>query len=99
MLLRPVNGHRQRIETYKDLGNSLVQGSSADLMKQAIIDISDAGWSQYLLLTVHDELVASVPKDQVEEYTEAVSKVMTRREFTPPLTIGVGSAYRYGEAK
>lgn len=99
VLLKPVNGYRQRIETYKDLGNSLVQGSSADLMKMALIAMDEAGHGDKLLLTVHDEMVASVPKDEVEDVKELMREVMTRNEFIPPLTVEVSSAYRYGEAK
>lgn len=99
-ILKPaVNGYRQRIEVFKDLGNSLVQGSSADLMKQALIDIDDAGYGDYLRLTVHDEMVASVPLDKVEAFSKVVTDIMTHNEFIPPLSIEVGSAARYGEAK
>lgn len=99
VLLRPVNGYRQKVESYKDLGNSLVQGSSADLMKMALIAMDDAGYGDHLLLTVHDELVASVPKDLVEDFKAKAVQVMTRNEFIPPLTVDADSAHRYGEAK
>jgi DNA polymerase-1 len=99
VLLPPVNGYRQRIEIYKDLGNSLVQGSSADLMKQALIEVDEAGYGDYLRLTVHDEMVAEVPDEKVQAYSEAVTRIMTRNEFVPPLTIGIGHAERYGQAK
>lgn len=99
MLLPPVNGHRQRIEVYKDLGNSLVQGSSADLMKESLIALDEAGYGPMLRLTVHDEVVLEVQRSKIEEVSRVVKQVMTRNEFVPPLTVGVGSAARYGEAK
>jgi DNA polymerase I-like protein with 3'-5' exonuclease and polymerase domains len=34
-------------------GNALIQGSAADMMKQALLDIGEAGYTPYL--TVHDE--------------------------------------------
>lgn len=99
ILLPPVNGHRQRIPSYKDLANSLVQGSSADLMKEALIAIDDLGYGDYLRLTVHDEVVMEVPEDEVEEVQEAVIQAMTRNEFVPPLTVEADSADNYGAAK
>lgn len=95
----PVNGHRHTITVYKDLGNSLVQGSSADLMKESLIAIDDAGYGDMLRLTVHDEAVLEVPNEKVEEVSEALVRIMTRNEFVPPLTVEVGTADRYGEAK
>jgi DNA polymerase-1 len=99
ILMPEVNGHRQMIELYKDLGNCLVQGSSADLMKQALIHASDAGLGDMLRLTVHDEMVLEVPDAEVEPVMEILEKVMTRREFVPPLTIGTSFAQNYGDAK
>ena len=101
VVLPPYNSHgsRQTIYIYKDLGNSLVQGSSSDLMKQAIIDADEAGLGEYMRLTVHDELILEVPDDKVEWASEIMEKVMTRREFVPPLTVGAQAAQRYGEAK
>lgn len=99
VLLPAVNGHRQRVEVYKDLSNSLVQGSSADLMKQALLDVADAGYGKYLRLTVHDEMVLEVPNEEVDEVKETIERLMTRNEFIPPLTVEAQSADRYGDAK
>ena len=97
--LPAVNGYRQTVYLYKDLANALVQGSSADLMKDALIAVSDFGAGDYLRLTVHDEMVLEVPDAEVAEVAARVSKVMTHYEFTPPLTVGVSDASRYGQAK
>lgn len=99
VLLAPVNGYRQTIYVYKDLGNSLVQGSSADLMKRAIVSIAQKGYGKYLRLTVHDEVVLEVPNHRVTEVMAAIEEVMTHNEFVPPLTAGVSMGLRYGEAK
>ena len=97
--LKPVNGYRQTVFIFKDLANSLVQGSSADMMKQALIETAEAGYLQYMRLTVHDEQVLEVPLELVDEVSETLDRLMTRREFVPPLTIGADSAQRYGQAK
>lgn len=92
-------GSRQTVYIYKDLGNSLVQGSSSDLMKQAIIDADAAGLGDYLRLTVHDELILEVPDEKVAFAIETLERVMTRNEFVPPLTVEGKAAQSYGDAK
>jgi DNA polymerase-1 len=92
-------GNRHVVYQYKDLGNSLVQGSSSDLMKTAIIDADKAGLGPAMRLTVHDELVLEVPDAEVDEATQTLTEIMTRNEFVPPLTVAAQSAQRYGEAK
>jgi DNA polymerase-1 len=96
---KTVNGRRQEITIYKDLANSLVQGSSADMMKQALVDVDKQGLGEALRLTVHDEMVLEIPEADVEEAKVVIEKVMTHREFIPPLTINVEAADRYGDAK
>ena len=68
-------------------------------MKQALIAVDDAGYGDYLRLTVHDEMVLEVPDDEVDEVIETVERLMTHREFIPPLTVEASSGQRYGEAK
>jgi len=93
------SGYRHEVLIYKDLANSLVQGSASDLMKMAILDVADAGYKDMLRLTVHDEMVLEVPDDKVQEVEEAIGRLMTRNEFVPPLTVEASHAQRYGEAK
>lgn len=97
--LPAVNGHRQIVPTYKDLANSLVQGSSADLMKQALIETDQAGLGDYMRLTVHDEQVLEVPDAEVDDARATLEKIMTRDEFVPRLTVNADAAQRYGDAK
>jgi DNA polymerase-1 len=64
--------------------NMPVQGTAADLMKLAMIEV-DAKLSKIskesrLLLQVHDELVLEVPEDEVENVAEAVQDIMQHVE-------------------
>lgn len=57
-------GGIQRAYTYRAL-NALIQGSAADLMKKAMVDMHESGVFDVLgipALTVHDELDGSKPK-------------------------------------
>lgn len=68
-------GRAKRAHTYKAL-NALIQGSAADVMKMAMVDVWESGVCDVLgapLLTVHDELDWSVPK--TPEGREAASEV------------------------
>jgi DNA polymerase I-like protein with 3'-5' exonuclease and polymerase domains len=61
--LERFNGKVNTRSAYKGF-NKLIQGSGADLMKKAMIDLEDAGLFDMfpLYLTIHDELVIGVPK-------------------------------------
>jgi len=60
--------------------NAPIQGSAADIIKRAMIDVDrrllespDLG---RMLLSVHDELVFEVPADRVQDATEVVRELM-----------------------
>lgn len=45
------------------LVNALIQGTSADVLKRAIVDLDLAGYGDFMLLPIHDEILLSVPPD------------------------------------
>jgi DNA polymerase-1 len=55
--------------------NAPLQGTSADIIKLAMIDI-DKEFPDILLLQVHDELVFEIKKDKVQEYTSTIQTIM-----------------------
>ena len=84
--------------------NTVVQGSAADLIKRAMIDIHQALTDQdhpaRLLLQVHDELVFEVPRTEVDATAELVrEKMTTALPLTVPLAVDVGSGANWYEAK
>jgi DNA polymerase-1 len=61
--------------------NTPLQGSAADLIKKAMIDVQDYIDEQkdcpaYMLLQVHDELVFEVENNYVKEFAAKVEKIM-----------------------
>lgn len=60
--------------------NAPIQGSAADILKKAMVDLyrylKRNNKKSRLLLQVHDELILEVPKDEVEEMKELVPKMM-----------------------
>lgn len=57
--------------------NSLIQGSSADLIKLAMVRLNNIAppWLR-LILTVHDELVCLAPRDRAEEGVRIMEEAM-----------------------
>jgi len=77
--------------------NTPIQGSAADIIKKAMIDMADRLKKEKLktrlLLQVHDELIFEAPKDEIEKLKEIVPDVMEHAiELKVPLKVD----YSYG---
>lgn len=57
--------------------NYVIQSTSRDILAQAIVDLFDAGLGDYLLLPIHDELLAEAPDNEAAEVAEAITATMT----------------------
>jgi DNA polymerase I-like protein with 3'-5' exonuclease and polymerase domains len=92
----------KRAFTYKAL-NSLLQGSAADIMKVAMVEIWESGVCDVLgapLLTVHDELNWSVPNtpEGLEAHAEAVKIMNDDRGLRVPMMTDSGQGANWAEA-
>ena len=77
--------------------NTPIQGSAADIIKKAMIDMDEAlkdqGLKTRLLLQVHDELIFEAPEDEVEILKKLIPDVMENAlELKVPLKVD----YSYG---
>jgi DNA polymerase I len=83
--------------------NLPIQGSAADILKRAMIDAHAALASHpqaRMILTVHDELLFEVPKDQSEDVSAIVRDAMQNAvPLRVPLTVDVGIAENWRDAK
>ena len=84
--------------------NSVVQGSAADLIKQAMVNldarIRRESRPSRMLLQIHDELVFEMPADAVEaEGTVIVEEMAGAIELNVPLKVDVGVGSNWMEAK
>ena len=95
-----IEGDEVRTYEYKMI-NRLVQGSSADCTKQAIINFDrECGNAFDLLLTVHDEVLIQVPSDFVEEGHQLLDFCMQDVAFqVPMLSDGKTSTTNWSEMK
>jgi DNA polymerase-1 len=71
------------------LTNYVVQGSCADLLKEKLIALDSAGFTGYIDLPVHDELLMSVPNDEEgDEIAREIASIMEEHKaFKVPLTV------------
>jgi DNA polymerase-1 len=81
--------------------NTTVQGSAADLIKKAMVEVEPllpAGAS--LVLQVHDELIAEVPEGMAPEVGRTLKSAMEGAlDLAVPLVAGVSTGRRWDELK
>ena len=83
--------------------NAPLQGSNADIIKKAMLEmepaLQKAGLAAKMLMQVHDELVFEVPENEVEDTEKLVKNVMEGVvELTVPLQVDVDTASNWEEA-
>jgi DNA polymerase I len=84
--------------------NMPVQGTSADIIKIAMIDIfkeiNDRKWQSRMLLQVHDELVFEIAPGEEEEMKKMVTAKMHHAlELKVPLKVDIKLGKNWGETK
>jgi DNA polymerase-1 len=69
------------------LTNYLHQGHAAEIFKKALVELDMAGYSPYMVLPVHDEILLDAPADLIPELLVDVPKVMSNLvDYAVPLT-------------
>jgi DNA polymerase-1 len=91
---------RQREE--REAINAPVQGTAADIIKLAMIQLPDAlakaGLKTRMLLQVHDELIFEVPVEEIESATKLVKQVMeSAYQLSVPLVTEARVGDNWGE--
>ncbi|AEK07317.1 DNA polymerase I [Mycobacterium phage Myxus] len=66
--------------------NYMIQSSSRDVTCRALIRLHEAGFTPYLRLPIHDEIVASLPADKSGWGAKEIARIM--KEEMGPVTIG-----------
>ena len=84
--------------------NMPVQGTSADIIKVAMINLhremTQRQLKSKMLLQVHDELVFEVPEAELEEMQKLVPQMMsTALKLSVPLKVDIKSGQNWGELK
>lgn len=104
--LRDINSSNHTVRSFAERNaiNAPIQGSAADMIKIAMInihkDMKDQKLNSKMLLQVHDELVFDVLKEEMD----AVKKIVEHRMKTAipnlrvPMEVGMGSGNNWLEA-
>jgi DNA polymerase-1 len=81
--------------------NMPIQGTAADILKRAMIDLAGAlPPSAPMILTVHDELLIEPPRDEADSVADLVRDRMERAaDLTVPLRVDVGIGENWMAAK
>ena len=84
--------------------NTPIQGTSADILKMAMIKIykllKEKNLKTKMLLQVHDELIFDTPNDELEEVIKLVKDTMENiYKLSVPLKVGINYGKNWYEAK
>ncbi|MCU0536368.1 MAG: DNA polymerase [Hydrococcus sp. Prado102] len=97
--LKPNNTDAQLLRA---AANAPIQGSSADIIKIAMIKLHEILQSKQarLLLQVHDELIFEVPSDEWEELQPQIKSTMENAvNLSVPLVVDVRAGKNWMETK
>ena len=94
---------QMRMAAEREAVNMPIQGTAADIMKRAMIDVHAAlarTPDARMILTVHDELLFEVPEAKAEEVAALVQDTMqSAASLAVPLTVDVGIGENWKDAK
>ena len=95
---------QMRSQAEREAVNMPIQGTAADILKKAMIDLHaelpKRGLATRMILTVHDELLFESPKAEAETAAEVVRDRMEHAAtLDVPLTVDVGIAENWRDAK
>jgi len=77
--------------------NTIFQGSAADIIKKAMIEIKSQFPDSKMLLQIHDELIFEIDShDEAYEYQNIMQNVF---KLEVPLKVGISFGKRWGELK
>ena len=93
-----------RSQAERETVNMPIQGTAADILKKAMIDLHAAlprqGFRARMILTVHDELLFECPKEEAESAAALVRERMeSAASLAVPLTVDVGIGENWRDAK
>jgi len=100
--IRSDTSGRQRNLAERTAINTVIQGSAADIIKQAMITLylrlRDDQLQSRMLLQVHDELIFEVPPDELERMQEIVPREMSDAgQLSVPLKVDVSVGDNWAE--
>ncbi len=103
--LRDINSRNRSLQSAAErlAMNSPIQGTAADMLKLAMIQVHqalcDGGFDTKMLLTVHDEIVFDMRKDEQERVLPLIAECMkSALPMTVPIDVELGIGANWLEA-
>ena len=99
--IKVVDNTKKKDETIRQIFNSIVQGSAAELSKMAMLRLeNDPEWNEIggrLIIPVHDELIVEVPFENREKGAEILKRSMEGAgSFLPfPISCDIEMTFRW----
>lgn len=101
-----INDHNKIVRSFGErlAMNSPIQGSAADIIKLAMVNVykalKDNNLKSTLILQVHDELILNVYKNEADKVKEIVKKGMENvMELSVPLIVDINTGDNWYDAK
>ncbi|MCU7611135.1 DNA polymerase I [Anaplasma capra] len=93
------NQHAVRSVAERAAINAPIQGTAADVVKKAMINLHNQLTVGSIILQVHDELLVEVPEDQVDRAAKLIKEVMEGvvTNFSVPLVVDIGVGTSWGD--
>ncbi|MDC2993981.1 DNA polymerase I [SAR86 cluster bacterium] len=103
LYLPGIHSGRTRMAAERAAINAPMQGTAADIMKLAMINMHDyikgTGKDIHLILQVHDEVIVECPEKDTKPTLKALEQIMTDvTELSVPLVVESGVANNWGKA-
>jgi DNA polymerase-1 len=96
----PLTGRRFIADDPKKLYplvNYGIQGLASEILKVKMLELDAAGLGDYLALPVHDEVIAEVPDDSLQDVIATMGEIMNDdKMLSLPLTAGGATGKRWG---
>ncbi len=103
LYLPGIHSGRTRMAAERAAINAPMQGTAADIMKLAMINMHDyikgTGKDIHLILQVHDEVIVECPEKDTKTSLKALEQIMTDvTKLSVPLVVESGVANNWGKA-
>ncbi len=77
--------------------NYKIQGEGAHVLKKKLVELDNAGFGEYMVVPIHDEVASDVPADDAEEIAKEMCAVMTDHGYSTTLTVASSIVERWGD--
>jgi DNA polymerase-1 len=81
--------------------NYLIQGYAAEVFKTKLVEMAQAGLSDYMVAPVHDEIILDVPEYELDNVLTTLRDIMNDDQLLGrlPITAGCATGPRWGDKR